>query len=955
MFRLIFILMVVVPAVHAESLYVSPSGDDSSGDGTSASPWQSVSTARDAVRAMIATGLTENVTVYLREGVYEQSSVLTFDSRDAASANFTVTYASADGAGSAVLKSASVITNSSAWSFVTNGIWEIYVGSGLDIDTLYENGVRADEARYPNRGANRLYPQARAPYLVSVDGGITISNTNRSWVTYSSDDFSVDPARAGRITIFPYANCDWHVWTCDVSSVETNANRINFKNFGDQTTIGGLARYFVSGSTDYLDAPGEFVYDEDSGYLYYKPRAAGNPAYLDISVPVLKTLVEIEGSNSADVVSGLIFDGLVFSDTAAVVPSRQWWTFDWGLSDYGVVRMQNTSEITFKNCHIKNSGRHGILAVGQHDELRVESCCVENIGVSGIVLCNRYAGASDRIRDCIITNCVVRNVGNLSLYAGCVELMSTESCVVDQCEFYDSGRYAVTLRGNCKMDTGGFTSMPRSTGNIVRNCWIERCMQDGGDGGPLHEAGINDGTRSYVNYFENIFIYNTRAVLGMNDPSQIAGIHLDWGGATLLQSFSNVWVEAGDGPDFKHNNNPTQSFYNVSWVSGFDSTAMDMDSIGLATPLAAGICGDDSDERPAYKDLIVDNTDDQFTEVGTGWGNSNLGRKKLYWEWQDAPKSRLCLNTMTTNYASWAPDIDAAGYYDVYVWKFQEYIGSTTGVVYTVVSADGTSSYTVNQQSDGMHWQQLGTHYFESGSDGYVLLDVDSAESGAQVRADAVRFAAVMSGEEVLWRDAFDVGYISTNLIGQNGWAVWSGESPDVTTNAVGWGLQGVTTDDARAKKTLGVMPGTNRFVSVQFSGAIPDTASLTASQVHVGLGAFFANSVGLNLGLNAAGVFLATNGISMSGFAYGYIDGALFVPESETVYIIKMEVNLLEGTARLFVSTDGLNYQPLAFNAAGTDMTRPVDALQSSAWDAVYLRMGRHAESRVFDITVEN
>ena len=950
LFGFVFLLASADP----NGIYVSPSGSDATGDGSISNPWKTVSAARDVVRGMITTGLSEDVTVYLGEGVYELDTTLEFDERDSAPAGRTITYTSKEGTGAAVLKSSSLITNNAGWSYFTNGIWKIQIGTGHDIDTMYEGDIRGIEARYPNRGANRLQPQARAPYLVSVNGG---ASTGTSWAEYAVDDFNGVPVTAAkRITIFPWEDANWHLWTCDVSNVDTNTKRINFDNLGDSTTIGELARYFVSGALEFLDSQGEFHYDAAAGDLYYKPRSPGNPAYKNISVPTLKTLVNILGANHTDsVVHGLEFKGLVFSDTAATVPALHWWSFDWGKTDHSIIKMWNTSNIRIEKCHIKNSGRHGILAVGHNDALWIESSLIENTGVNGIALCNRFSGGvPGRLKNGVITNCVVQNVGNLSLYASCISLMATEFCVVDQCELYDSPRYAVTLRGNSRVN-GGFTSFPRSTDNAVRNCRIERCMQDSGDGGPIHQAGINDGTRPYTNYFENLYIYNTHSVLGQNDHGQLSGVFLDWPQSAVDQWFKNIWVHLCEGSGLRVNLNPDQVFDNVSWVTGFDSGLMDLNKIGLSQNLSAAF-GFSRPVSEVFRDLSLDNNDPEFTEYGTGWYLSHLGKKKVFWEWPDAPNSRYIKNSLGS-YSTWTPDIVHAGYYDVYVWKFPAYSGSTTGVVYTVGASTETNDYTVSQQAPSDVWELLGTHYFEPGTNGYVLLDADTAELEGQVRADAVRFVLAAPKEETVWEESFDGGYSSgADLVGQNGWAAWYGASPVVQNSAgSGFYIQGVSGDDARARLSIDPSVGANRFVTIRFSSSIPDTASTAVSQNHVGLGEFTTYAMGANAGLNASGIFFSPGGIAQSSFVFGYSDGVQFVPDAGVSYTIKAEMNLLAGTAKLFVATDGLNFKPLSFDAAGTVWETSFDPLQAAGWDSVYVRMGTHVENKIHDLSISN
>lgn len=73
-------------SVHAASvyaeLYVSPDGNDSNA-GTKAAPLKTLAGARDAVRK-IKDGMTGDIIVNFRGGVYRQTAAVTFDTRDSA-------------------------------------------------------------------------------------------------------------------------------------------------------------------------------------------------------------------------------------------------------------------------------------------------------------------------------------------------------------------------------------------------------------------------------------------------------------------------------------------------------------------------------------------------------------------------------------------------------------------------------------------------------------------------------------------------------------------------------------------------------------------------------------------------------------------------------------------------------------------------------------------------------
>lgn len=83
----------------------------------------------------------------------------------------------------------------------------------------------------------------------------------------------------------------------------------------------------------------------------------------------------------------------------------------------------------------------------------------------------------------------------------------------------------------------------------------------------------------------------------------------------------------------------------------------------------------------------------------------------------------------------WTPSFPAAGSYDVYIW-WTSHSNRSTSVPITVVSRDGTKSFTRDQRVSGGQWQLLGRFSFAAGASGYVEI----SDRNGQTSADAVRF-----------------------------------------------------------------------------------------------------------------------------------------------------------------------------------------------------------------------
>ncbi len=96
----------------------------------------------------------------------------------------------------------------------------------------------------------------------------------------------------------------------------------------------------------------------------------------------------------------------------------------------------------------------------------------------------------------------------------------------------------------------------------------------------------------------------------------------------------------------------------------------------------------------------------------------------------------------STSYSvTFTPILPVAAAYQVFVW-YNSSSSYASNVPVTVVSADGTSTITVNQQGNSGQWVQLGTFRFAQGSSGSLTVATPKVASST-VSADCVRFLQV--------------------------------------------------------------------------------------------------------------------------------------------------------------------------------------------------------------------
>ena len=156
--------------VYAE-LYVSSDGDDSNA-GTKAAPLQTLAGARDAVRK-IKDGMTGDIVVNFRGGVYRMTEAVTFDTRDSATDGCRIIYQAYEDE-TPVFSGAKQVTG---WEKYNDKLYVASLDRDYKLRNLYVNDHRA------NMGSVRV--EAQGGY---GEYGITAGQADWAWVSGVKSD-----------------------------------------------------------------------------------------------------------------------------------------------------------------------------------------------------------------------------------------------------------------------------------------------------------------------------------------------------------------------------------------------------------------------------------------------------------------------------------------------------------------------------------------------------------------------------------------------------------------------------------------------------------------------------------------------------------------------------------------------------------------------------------------------
>ena len=370
--------------------YVAPDGADTN-RGTREQPFATISRARDAVRLKVAAGLGVNVIVWIRGGTYRMNEPVVFGPEDGGTDVLSVTYA-AYPEEIPVFSGGRVITG---WKKGGNGKWTVEVpdvrAGDWSFRELFVGRRRATRARHPNQGWLRV---------------AKVGKDRRTRFQFQPGDLRAYGDLKQLELIFLH---DWSITRTLVSSIDEETHTLIVPH-----QIGGPARwavmdwfekqprYFVENSVDFLDVPGEWCLNEDSGILTYLPRPGEEPGVAVAVAPFARQLLVVRGDRDGKrPVRNLHFSGLRFAHAAWHPPEGVYWgrqacTY-WTMAttkagrnheeaDPAAVQFEEAETCSFTDGVVEHVGTSGIwLGTGCRD-CRVIETRVSDVGGNGIMI-----------------------------------------------------------------------------------------------------------------------------------------------------------------------------------------------------------------------------------------------------------------------------------------------------------------------------------------------------------------------------------------------------------------------------------------------------------------------------------------------------------------------------------------------------------------------------------------
>jgi hypothetical protein len=491
-------------------VYVSKTGNDTSGTGDASSPVASLSKAKALVRIHLSNqrkGLTRScpIRVLFGDGTYFQPSTEVFDWLDSGlSLINTVTYCALN-PGKVVISGGIPLT----YSTTTSGKLRYTAPSATLTDIigggqLYVNGTRATLARMPKKGS--FYFVRKSPYTLGETKAQTTQFVPEPVAAelYSTLSGPVTDTTSDLYRVIVNVLYSWTSYKVRISTAAatvTSGVRITPPVQQSFLSAGADQRFYFENVPSFQTDQGEWV--QNAGFIDYIPKPGEGPTSIAI-LAALDTILSFSGDTSRkNYVQNISFEGISFQHQRSIIPLAGYVDIQAATGDAAgapvgaAIILSGAKNVNFDYCEVKHTGGYGIWKKTEVQKCRTSKCVFHDLG----------AGA-ERIGETVLssvsdpyvvsantfTNSIVHGTGKV--FPGAVGVLIQKSLFneISHNLLCDTSYSAISIGWSW-----GYSSTTSACNYIANNLIYNVANKQMSDGAGIYSLGLSPGTQVYRN------------------------------------------------------------------------------------------------------------------------------------------------------------------------------------------------------------------------------------------------------------------------------------------------------------------------------------------------------------------------------------------------------------------------------------------------------------------------
>jgi hypothetical protein len=283
---------------------------------------------------------------------------------------------------------------------------------------------------------------------------------------------------------------------------------------GDNNRDSTAGNCMVENIFEELDTINEWYYNKTTGNLYYWPPTGTNLSIATVEVACIDQLIKVIGTSATTPVSYLNFNNLTFTHshrTLFTTPFDKLLLGDWAIARSGTVLLQNTENVSVKNCYFNQVGGNGVFVNAYNKNDTIYNNRFMYAGASCVAIVGLKTAAktvSSWIPYNMVTTIADQTVGpKTEDYPRNISVSNNYMYYLGRFEKQTSG-VCLSMCRNVSVQHNTITGSPRSGINVNDGSWgghdigyndISYTVQESGDHGPFNSWG-RDRFWTYLGY-----------------------------------------------------------------------------------------------------------------------------------------------------------------------------------------------------------------------------------------------------------------------------------------------------------------------------------------------------------------------------------------------------------------------------------------------------------------------
>jgi hypothetical protein len=389
------------------------------------------------------------IVINILPGDYYLSSPISIDSR--------LSRLKIIGAGKSLVTLKGSVPLNVKWEQFNENIFVADVAGDIALDQLIVDGQPQILARYPNYNENGGYWQGYAADAISKE-------RIKNWEHPEGAIFNA--MHGGKWGGFHYV----------ITGIDESGEAILEGGKQNNRPSRPHVEYrMVENVFEELDSPGEWFLDKTSHRIYYWPISDIDISIAKFEGVVLKSLIEIKGTEEAPV-QNISIEGVKFEHTQRTILEKYepLLRSDWSIYRGAAVFIEGAENCTVKNCEFTNLGGNVLFVSGYNRNVQIVGNHIHDCGASAIC----FVGDVSAVRSPSFQYGQFVPVSEMDTVAGPKNGLYPKNCVAEDNLIYRIGRIEkqtagvqISMAMNITVRHNSIYEVPRAGINIGDGCW----------------------------------------------------------------------------------------------------------------------------------------------------------------------------------------------------------------------------------------------------------------------------------------------------------------------------------------------------------------------------------------------------------------------------------------------------------------------------------------------------